>query len=186
MRTLFIMLIVYGLFPLTAFSSSNSSSTNPSHFSNTLESKSLIVLVKRYRSGFPRKRPATGRRVFIFSPRLLRWAAYDANGRLVRTGRASGGRGYCRDIGRSWRTPRGVFRVKSKGSKYCRSSRYPRPRGGAPMPYCTFFYGHYAIHGSPDVPNYNASHGCIRVKPHAAAWLSGFLRIGTTVIVRPY
>ncbi len=26
-----------------------------------------------------------------------------------------------------------------------------------------YFYGGYAIHGSPDVPNYPASHGCIRV-----------------------
>lgn len=55
------------------------------------------------------------------------------------------------------------------------------------MPYCMFFRGNYAIHGSPDVPNYNASHGCIRVLPSAARWLSrNFIRIGTTVIVRSY
>lgn len=160
-----------------------------------LQTSSLIVLAvrhqaskrKRYRStGFPQKRAATGRRVFIFSPRMLMWAVYDANGNLVRTGRASGGKGYCPDIRRSCRTPRGVFSLRSKGPRHCRSTRYPVPRGGAPMPYCAFFLKYYAIHGSPDVPGYNASHGCIRVQPAAAAWLSGYLQIGSTVIVTSY
>lgn len=137
--------------------------------------------------GFPRKRKATGRRVFIFSPKLRAWAAYDANGRLVRTGRASGGKHYCPDVGRSCRTPRGVFRIQSKRGPHCRSSRYPVGKGGAPMPYCMFFSRYYAIHGSPNVPRHNASHGCIRVLPSAARWLSqNFIRIGTTVIVRSY
>ncbi len=141
---------------------------------------------KRYVS-FPAKRTATGRRVFIFSPRLLSWAAYNAQGKLIRTGRASGGAHYCRDVKRACRTPRGIFRVSSKGSAGCRSTRYPLRKGGAPMPYCMFFRGNYAIHGSPNVPNYNVSHGCIRVLPSAAKWLShSFMRIGTTVIVRPY
>ncbi len=142
---------------------------------------------KRYRSGFAKHRKATGRRVFIFSPRMRAWAAYDANGRLVRTGRASGGANYCRDVRRACRTPRGVFYVRSKGSPGCRSSRYPKGRGGAPMPYCMFYSKYYAIHGSPNVPRYNASHGCIRVLPSAARWLSrNFIRIGTQVIVLPY
>lgn len=63
---------------------------------------------KKSRSyGFPAKRRATGRRVFIFSPRKLRWAAYSPSGRLIKTGRASGGKGYCRDVKRACRTPRG-------------------------------------------------------------------------------
>ncbi len=142
----------------------------------------------RYRrGGFPSKRRATGNTVFIFSPRLLMWAAYDSRGNLVRTGRASGGAGYCRDVKRACRTPRGVFRIISKRGPGCRSSRYPLPRGGAPMPYCMFFSKYYAIHGSPNVPRYNASHGCIRVLPSAARWLSrNFIRRGTTVIVRSY
>jgi lipoprotein-anchoring transpeptidase ErfK/SrfK len=50
-----------------------------------------------------------------------------------------------------------------------------------------FFSKHYAIHGSPDVPNRNASHGCIRVKPRDAAWLHRhFIRMGTKVIVKSY
>lgn len=129
---------------------------------------------------------ASGKK-FIFDPHALMWYAYDGSGNLVNSGRASGGRGYCPDIGRRCKTPSGKFTVHRKGSAYCKSSKYPIGRGGAPMPYCMFFHGGYAIHGSYDVPNYNASHGCIRVKPHDARWLSqDFIDYGTTVIVRPY
>ena len=127
------------------------------------------------------------RNAFVFNPRTLTWRAYNHNGRVIRSGRASGGAHYCRDIGRSCRTPTGSFRIISKRGAGCRSSRYPKPRGGAPMPYCMFFSKYYAIHGSYDVPRRNASHGCIRVKPAAARWLSNnFIRIDTRVVVRPY
>lgn len=132
-------------------------------------------------------RAATGKTVFIFSPRKLRFYAYDRSGNLVGSGRASGGKGYCADVKRSCRTPVGTFSVHRKGSAYCKSSKYPLGRGGAPMPHCMFFRGGYAIHGSPDVPNWNASHGCIRVRPHQARWLHGnVLNLGSTVIVRSY
>lgn len=128
-----------------------------------------------------------GKKVFIFDPSELTWFAYDESGELVGSGRASGGRGYCPDVGRSCKTPSGIFSVKSKGGPGCTSSKYPIGRGGAPMPYCMFFHGGYAIHGSYDVPNRNASHGCIRVEPEDARWLSHeFMDIGTTVIVRSY
>lgn len=124
--------------------------------------------------------------VFEFSPRHLRWKAY-RNGRLVRSGRASGGKGYCPDVRRRCRTPIGNFRVYRKQGPGCHSSKYPLPRGGAPMPYCMHFYRGYAIHGSNNVPNYNASHGCIRVPPSDARWLNrNFMRIGTRVIVKSY
>lgn len=139
------------------------------------------------RAHFPSSRPAAGRPVFIFSPASHAYAAYNSEGKLVRVGRASGGRSYCPDIKRSCRTPRGVFTVHSKGGPGCKSTRYPLPRGGAPMPYCMFFSKYYAVHGSNDVPNYNASHGCVRVTPSDAAWLShNFMRIGTKVIVTSY
>lgn len=38
---------------------------------------------------FPEKRPATGRKVFVFDPKATAWAAYDANGDRVETGSAS-------------------------------------------------------------------------------------------------
>lgn len=124
---------------------------------------------------------------FVFNPRTLSFKAYDDRGRLVKSGRASGGANYCRDVGRPCRTPVGVFHIISKRGADCRSSRYPRGRGGAPMPYCMFFSKYYAIHGSPDVPRYNASHGCIRVHPRVARWLHrNFIRIGTKIIVKPY
>ncbi|KTC78231.1 L,D-transpeptidase [Legionella brunensis] len=123
---------------------------------------------------------------FIFNPRSLTWKAVQ-NGKVIRTGKASGGSKYCHDIKRSCRTPSGTYSIISKGSASCRSSRYPLPNGGAKMPYCMFFSKYYAIHGSYDVPNYNASHGCIRVRPGDALWLHrNFIKIGTKVVVQPY
>lgn len=123
----------------------------------------------------------------VFNPRSLQWKAINDNGKVVRTGRASGGRGYCPDIKRSCRTPTGTYNVIAKSGPSCRSSRYPVGKGGAPMPYCMFFSKYYAIHGSPDVPNRNASHGCIRVVPSDARWLNqNFVHIGTKVVVKPY
>lgn len=137
---------------------------------------------------FPAKRPATGRKVFIFDPKATAWAAYDAEGNRVKTGRASGGSDFCEDIGRSCRTVTGTYRVYSKKGEECRSSKYPiETNGGARMPYCMHFHGGYSIHAAYDVPNYNASHGCIRVLPSAAEWLNkSFINVGTTVIVKSY
>ncbi|TAL64050.1 MAG: L,D-transpeptidase [Legionella sp.] len=124
---------------------------------------------------------------FVFNPNTLTWKAINEHGKVVRSGRGSGGRGYCKDIGRGCKTPSGVYSIISKGGPGCRSSRYPVGKGGAPMPYCMFFSRYYAIHGSYDVPNYNASHGCVRVRPNDASWLShNFIRIGTKVIIKPY
>jgi lipoprotein-anchoring transpeptidase ErfK/SrfK len=124
---------------------------------------------------------------FVYNPRSLQWTAINTEGKVIRTGHGSGGRGYCPDIHRSCRTPTGTYHIIGKGGAGCRSSRYPVGRGGAPMPYCMFFSKYYAIHGSYDVPNRNASHGCIRVTPSDARWLhSNFIRVGTTVVVKPY
>jgi lipoprotein-anchoring transpeptidase ErfK/SrfK len=124
---------------------------------------------------------------FVFNPKTLTWKAINDRGQVVRVGKGSGGRHYCPDIHRECRTPNGTYSVISKGGAGCRSSRYPVGHGGAAMPYCMFFSKYYAIHGSYDVPNYNASHGCVRVKPSEAHWLSkNFVRVGTKVIIQPY
>ena len=124
---------------------------------------------------------------FIFDPRTLRWKAVTNDGKVIKTGRGSAGRAYCPDTRRACRTPIGTHYVISKGGAGCRSSRYPVGRGGSPMPYCMFFSKYYAVHGSYEVPNYNASHGCIRVTPEDAKWLYyNFIEIGTPVIVKPY
>lgn len=124
---------------------------------------------------------------FIFYPKKLKWVAVDSSGKIIKTGKASGGSKYCPDIKRSCRTPSGSYTIISKGAINCKSSRYPIGKGGAKMPYCMFFSKYYAIHGSYDVPNYNASHGCIRVTPVDAKWLSkNFIQIGTKVIIDRY
>lgn len=147
----------------------------------------IFLILPTVVSAIPKYAPHYGQRTFIFYPKYLMWGAYDESGHLIHSGRASGGKAYCPDVRRRCLTPRGSFKVYRKGSKYCKSSKFPLGRGGAPMPYCMFFYGGYAIHGSYDVPNYNASHGCIRVRPDAASWLhKNFMRHGTRVIVKPY
>lgn len=144
---------------------------------------------RRGQNYFPKNRVATGKKVFIFDPNADAWAAYDAEGNRVMTGSASGGRDECPDEpGHSCRTVTGTFRVYNKKGADCRSSEYPLVTdGGARMPYCMHFYKGYAIHAAYEVPNFNASHGCIRVLPGAAKWLNQhFVDIGTTVVVRPY
>ena len=75
----------------------------------------------------------------------------------------------------------------AKGGANCKSSKFPLEHPGAPMPYCMKFHGGYALHGSYEVRPYNASHGCIRILPEDARWLSqNLVRPGTRVIVRPY
>ena len=124
---------------------------------------------------------------FVYNPKTLTWKAINDSGKVVRVGKGSGGRNYCPDTHRGCRTPTGTYTVWSKGGSGCRSTRYPVGRGGSPMPYCMFFTKYYAIHGSYEVPNYNASHGCIRIKPSDAHWLSkNFVRIGTRVVILPY
>lgn len=138
---------------------------------------------------FPMHRTATGKKVFIFDPNYGAWAVYDAQGNRVNVGRASGGQEYCSDLKHSCRTVAGSFQIIRKQGFDCKSSKYPlNTGGGASMPYCMHFQAKgYAIHGSPYVPNYNASHGCIRVESRAARWLNeDFLAVGSTVIVLPY
>lgn len=128
-----------------------------------------------------------GNNTFVFSPRTHSWKAISASGKVVRTGRASGGRNYCPDIHRGCRTPTGTYHVISKGGPGCKSSRFPVGKGGAPMPYCMFFSKYYAVHGSYEVPNYNASHGCVRIEPSEAHWLSNnFMHVGTRVVIQSY
>lgn len=109
------------------------------------------------------------------------WTAYDSGGNFVRSGHVSGGKNYCPDIRRRCRTVTGTFTIYSKRGASCKSTRFPVGRGGAPMPYCMFFHGGYALHGSYSVPNYNASHGCVRMFPEDARWLNqNFVVTGST------
>lgn len=164
---------------------SNDSSNYSNNYDTYAQNESLSA---RYKNRFSslRKEYVGGGKTFVFDPRRLAWFAY-YNGQLINMGRASGGRHFCPDIHRPCRTPVGVFHVSHKGGPDCKSSKYPIGRGNAPMPYCMFFKGGFAIHGSWAVPDFNASHGCIRVPPSDARWLSqAFMSPGTRVIVKSY
>ena len=102
----------------------------------------------------------------------LAFGAYDASGNLQYWGPVSGGKSYCPDINRGCHTTQGTFSIYRKEGAGCKSTRFPVGRGGAPMPYCMFFHGGFALHGSSDVPGYNASHGCIRLFVNDAKWLN--------------
>lgn len=139
------------------------------------------------RTVFPKQINPPGEKIFVFSPRLKQWAAYTPSGVRVGYGIANGGSNWCEELGRPCKTPVGYHRIHRKGTFECKSSRYPLPKGGAPMPYCMHFSDGYAIHGSPYISDRNSSHGCIRVKTNAANWLSkNFIGIGTKVIVMAY
>lgn len=110
----------------------------------------------------------------------LAWGAYDDGGNLVKWGRASGGKNYCPDINRGCKTVTGTYTIYRKQGPECKSNRFPVGKGGAPMPYCMHFHGGYAMHGG-QVPNYNASHGCVRLLHPDAEWLNeDFVRVGST------
>jgi L,D-transpeptidase ErfK/SrfK len=137
-------------------------------------------------SPFPRQISSSSK-LLVFDPKVQAWGAYNDEGTLVRWGPAAGGSSWCQDIRRSCRTSAGQFKVYSLGSSACYSRKFPLPRGGAPMPYCMFFNKGQALHGSSNLPGYNASHGCVRLYVSDAEWLRyDFVTHGTRVIVRPY
>jgi hypothetical protein len=61
--------------------------------------------------------------------------------------------------GRNGRTPSGKFRAGPYKARRHYSSLY----NNAPMPWSVQVTGHVFIHGFSSVPNYPASHGCIRM-----------------------
>ncbi|OGT30195.1 MAG: hypothetical protein A3E87_00450 [Gammaproteobacteria bacterium RIFCSPHIGHO2_12_FULL_35_23] len=145
-----------------------------------LQSGMVIAVPKEYvalnyfsLAPFPAKIATNGQKIMIFDPSKLAWAAYNSQGDLVRWGPASGGNTWCADVRRSCRTAQGEFSIYRKQGKGCISGKYPLEKGGgAPMPYCMFFNKGFAFHGSPTVPGYNASHGCVRLYVEDAQWLN--------------
>jgi hypothetical protein len=67
----------------------------------------------------------------------------------------------------------GTFHVDRKIAGYSPHQLY----------YPSYFDGNRAIHGWPEVPSYNASHGCVRVPYWTAKWIFGLADLGTKVIV---
>lgn len=144
---------------------------------------------------FPSQIDTAGKKEVIVDLNILAWGAYNSEGQLVNWGPASGGKAWCPDVGYECRTPSDTFHFLRKGKASCKSSKFPIPKGGAPMPYCMHFYDGYALHGSYDLPGYNASHGCVRLMPEDAKWLNeNFVELpnkenafeGTEVIIKDY
>ncbi|GAA4352826.1 L,D-transpeptidase family protein [Angustibacter luteus] len=75
-------------------------------------------------------------------------------------------------------TPEGRFSVQRQidGLRVSRLGELWRPK---------YFTGGYALHGSPSIPGYPASHGCVRLSNSAIdfLWSSGLAPIGRTVWV---
>ena len=76
------------------------------------------------------------------------------------------------------RTPAGDFRVYAK-SLYSWSVPFH-----VWMPFAAYFHGGIALHQSPDVPSYAASHGCVRLPEGEAERVYRFVDVGTPVFVR--
>lgn len=130
-------------------------------------------------------------KAIVIDPNEHVYGAYNAAGRLIRWGIASAGKEKCEDTGEHCHTHTGTFRLYFLGNANCFSRKY----NAASMPFCMFFNGSEAIHGSSEVEFQNISHGCVRVHIDDAEWLrfhfvegptvaNGYL--GTLVIVRPY
>lgn len=119
------------------------------------------------------------------------YGAYAANGKLIRWGIATSGAEQCPDTNESCRTKAGQFRIYLLGNASCISTKF----NNAPMPYCMFFNGGQALHGSSDIQFDNISHGCIRLHVDDAKWLryhfvegpaSGNHYRGTKVVIKSY
>jgi lipoprotein-anchoring transpeptidase ErfK/SrfK len=93
-------------------------------------------------------------------------------GSLVLTSRVSTGK-------YSGSTPAGTYRVGYTKDAYKASSKY----GEAPMPFAVRITGNVFIHGGV-VPNYPASHGCVRLPHDAAQWFYNWVEPGTVVTIR--
>jgi lipoprotein-anchoring transpeptidase ErfK/SrfK len=148
---------------------------------------STLMLAPSLTFALPSQIYSPGEKMVLVDPREHRWGAYDASGRLIRSGMASAGADWCKDVGRACRTWTGSFRVRSLGSSKCVSPSFPIPHGGAPMPYCMYFNPYQALHGSYNVRNANISHGCVRMHVGDAQWLrNNFVQVGTLVLIQSY
>ncbi|MDQ3958692.1 MAG: L,D-transpeptidase, partial [Actinomycetota bacterium] len=75
---------------------------------------------------------------------------------------STGANGYTHD---------GTYRVFRKLAGYSPGRLY----------YPSYFDGRRALHGWPEVPTYNASHGCVRLPMWSATWAYGKADIGTAI-----
>jgi len=139
----------------------------------------------------PSRMQTHGEKLVFVDPGEHVYGAYGSNGKLIRWGIATAGADQCPDSDNSCRTQTGQFRIYSLGDAGCASNKYD----GAPMPYCMYFNGGQALHGSSNVQSDNLSHGCVRLHIDDAKWLryqfvegprAANLYRGTKVIIASY
>lgn len=165
----------------------SSCATTRSNSQSTRTAEAVSAPAVNYADRLPAKIHTGGVKTVLVDPNVHAWGAYDADGNLVRAGIAVAGADWCPDIGRRCHTSSGTFRIVSLGAASCKSTLYPRPNGGAPMPYCMFFNKNQGLHGSYQLAEANLSHGCVRMAVPDAEWMRfNFATIGTKVIIKPY
>lgn len=76
-------------------------------------------------------------------------------------------------------TPNGTFHIKSYRAKMHRSTLY----NDAEMPFSVQVVDDIFVHGYPSVPNYPASHGCIRLPIKRAQFFYHWAQVGTPVTI---
>ena len=81
------------------------------------------------------------------------------------------------------RTPTGRFRVLEKDIDHV-SSKYPEPNGGAEMHYMLRLTDYGVAMHLGYVPNYPASHGCIRMENGFAQKMYRWAHVGTPVLIK--
>jgi len=79
-------------------------------------------------------------------------------------------------------TPEGEFRILQK-ERYHTSNLWPKPKGGAKMPYMLRLTNSGIAMHLGYVPNKAASHGCIRLKQGFAQEMFDWAKVGTKVYV---
>lgn len=80
----------------------------------------------------------------------------------------------------------GILHVSTGANGYTHDGTYHVYRklaGYSPgrLYYPSYFDGRRALHGWPEVPTYNASHGCVRLPMWSATWVYGKADMGTTI-----
>lgn len=126
----------------------------------------------------------------IIDLNILRFYAIQ-DGKVIRKGKAVGGRSRCSDQPRACKTPIGVFKILVKYGKYKRSAKYPLGCNGNTCAKMSWFQKFHksgiGLHASDEINvNYNASHGCVRLTYEDALWLHSWAEIGNEVQVLPY
>jgi len=97
------------------------------------------------------------------------------DGHIVLEGRISSGK-------KGRETPTGNYTIMQK-KRHHKSNLWPKPNGGAKMPYMMRLTNSgIAIHLG-NVPNRPASHGCIRLKNGFAQKMFRWAKVGTKVVV---